>query len=219
MRSLIALFVSLVLVVPAFAVDTPEARLRELVRRAGDGTLEEITSEVAPGAFEARPLVEQVVLCTGTSALSALVSLQDASPLKKIVPSATWPKLVKSQATLRGVAAMMEKTVHQTAARALAARDLAPSRLLVGTANIYLREMGEADSAAERAIALFVASSASDVGSQADLQERMLALAIDPLATPEVRERAGHLYPLIADTAARKGVAVQQFFAELGTGR
>ena len=216
MRSLIALVLTFVMALPALAGDLPEARLKDLVQRAGDGQLDGISSEVEPGAFEARPLVEQVVLCTGTCALRTLVALGDASPLRQSVPATTWPKLVKSQATLERVSDAMRTGLHATAAKALAARDLAAARLLVGTANLYLRQMGEAETLADKAIDLFVAATAAELVGSDDLQAAMLKLSTDPKATPEVRERAGYLYSLNADTAARAKVAVLQFHAQGG---
>lgn len=211
MRSLIALVLSLAIALPALAADVPEARLKDLIRRAGDGSLEEINSEVEPGAFEARPLVEQAGLCTGTRALARLVAFGEFSPLRQIVPALTWTKLLAAEPTLREVGTRMARALHLTTHRALLSRDVAASRLLVGTANLYLRQSGEAQHPAEKSIHLFIAATAAEVGSDAQLQELMLKLATDPLATPEVRQRAGFLYPLIADTAARARVAVLQF--------
>ena len=221
MRSiaLMVLVLAVAQVMPVRAGDLPEARLRELVRRAADGSLAEIASEVTPGAFEARPLVEQVVLHTGTGALASLVALGDKSPLKAAVPAAAWPKLVAARPVLEQVSRAMARGVHETAAKGLAARDVAASRLLVGTANWYLRQMGEADGAAEQAIDLYVAAAAAEAVGQPDLQAAMLALSTDAQASDEVRERAGQLYPLIADTAARARVAVQQLEHTLGGGR
>lgn len=219
MRSLIALVLTLALALPALAADVPEARLKDLIRRIAADQTDEISSEVEPGSFEARPLVEQVVICTGTSSLRTLVALGDTSPLKKAVPAGTWSKLVKAQPMLDRIAVAMQSAVHDTAAKNLAARDIAASRLLVGTANLYLRTSDEAETAADKAIALFVAATAAEAVSAPDLQASLFNLATDAQATQEVRERAGYLYPLIADTAARAKVAVTQFHAHLGGGR
>lgn len=207
---------ALVMAGAGFAADVPEARLKELVRRAAAGQLEEIAGEIEPGAFEARPMVEQVVVCAGTEALRRLVELGEESPLKKAVPAGTWPKLVAGVGTLGKVADGMKAAVHATVAATLAKRDVAASRLLVGTANLYLRQMGEAESAADKAVNLFIAAAAAQVVSHEELQAKLLKLSTDPMASTEVRERARFLYPLIADTAARTKVALLQFHTQQG---
>ena len=216
---LLVLVLTIASVLPVCAGDLPETRLKDLVKKAADGSLTEISSEVTPGTFEARPLVEQVVLDTGTGALSSLVALGDKSPLKKTVSAEVWERLVKARPVVDPVADAMGRALHDTVAKAIAAKNIDASRLLVGTANLYLRQSSEADGPVEAAIDLYVADAAARVVGQPDLQAALLALSVDPKADPEVRQRAGYLYSLNADTAARAKVAVLQFQETLGGGR
>lgn len=216
-RLTLALLVALTFVAPAFAADTPEARLRELVRRALDGTIGEIQSDVTPPeAFAARPLGEQVIMMTGTGALVTLVDFGDKSPLKPKVPAGSWPRVLAARATLDPVAKEMSRSLHATVMAALARKELLPARLHVGTANLYLRQMGEAGSLLEAAQAVAIARKAVDVVAQEDVQQAILALSVDLTASAEVRERAGHLYPLIGQTANAVRVAEVRIAQQLG---
>lgn len=218
MTRCIVLLIALALAVPAFAADTIEARMKELVLRAADGTIGSIQSEVSPpGSFGSRPLREQVILHHGTAGLLALVRMADASPLKKKVPPATWAALVAARGTLEQVQGAMNQELHAGVLAALAKRDLLPSRVLVGTANIYLRQLSEeAESLLEKATCTVLAATSAELAARPDAHRAIFALATDPAATPEVRERARHLHPLIAQTAAAAAVAEAQLHEQLG---
>lgn len=217
MSRCIVFLLALTLAVPAFAADTIEARLKELIRRAADGSLGEVAGEVAsPEAFAAKPLREQIILHHGTGGLLGLVKLGEASPLKAKLPAKTWAALVAGQGALEQAQAVMRTGLHGAVVAALAKRDLMPARVLVGTANIYLRELGEAESVLGRATCVAIARVSVDHVARAEVQQPILALATDPAATDEVRERARHLYPLISETGAAVAVAEAKLRQELG---
>lgn len=133
-----------------------------------------------------------------------------------MVPAATWPKLVAARGLLAEAAAASHGSLVEVVAGALATRDLMPARILTGTANVYLREMGEAEDAAEQAVDLFVAKAAVAVVAQAPVPAGVLALSHDPAADADTRERAGFLYPLIASTDATVRVAEARLLQLLG---
>lgn len=207
MSRCIAFLVALTLAVPAFAADTIEARINDLVRRAADGSIGQIAGDADD--FATRPLREQVILHHGTAGVLALVRMGDTSPLKKKVPAATWAALVAARGTLEQVSGAMNVALYAHVTSALAQRELLPARVMIGTANIYLRQLNdEAETLYEKATCTVLARVSVDLVAREAVQRAILALATDPAATPEVRERARHLYPLISSTAA--GVAVAE---------
>jgi hypothetical protein len=212
MTRCIAFLIALALAVPAFAAETIEARMKELVLRAADGSIGSIQSEVTPpGSFGARTLQDQIVLHHGTAAVLAQIAMGDASPLKKTVPAATWSALLAAQPVMESVRSTMNTELRGTVQTSLAKRDLLPTRVLVGVANIHLRLLNEeAETPLARTTHASVALISATEPARPEVHRAVLALASDPAATPEVRERAKHLYPLISQTVSAAAVAVAE---------
>lgn len=213
----LSLFFVLVSSVPVRAdgADWIEDRFQHFIQTMGEGSLEELATSVEPEErFTTLSLRGRIELLTVATSVVDMVSLGEKSPLRGRISPQQWDFLVRWMPRIKQAAAAMHRSLYQSTFEALSGGELGPSRALVGSANLALRDIPHNDKLAW-ALRVFTATRLTTLGCEPSLLGILLERSARADLDPEQRDAAMHLYVLHGSTKAAAEVQKARLLAAL----